>query len=51
MTTQLSPVVQLLLSHTPAGKRGAARQAGMGAWALPRAATTAVRPRTCSCGP
>lgn len=51
MTTQLSPVVQLLLSRTPAGKRGAAHQAEMGARALPRAATTAERPRTLSCGP
>lgn len=40
MTTQLRPVVQLLLPNSPAGKQGAAHQAGMDAQALPRAATT-----------
>lgn len=40
-----------LLSHTPATKRFAARQAGTGTGALPTAGTTAARLRTLSCGP
>lgn len=51
MTTLLSPVLQLQLSHTPAGKRGPTLQAGMGAWALLRAATTTARPWTLSSCP
>lgn len=51
ITTQLRPVVQLLFPNNPAGKQGATHQAGMGAQALPRAATTTTCPCTLSCCP